>query len=80
MEEWGGIAPEIRIGNVERLPIGIFRCPASNRRPKTMEGVPITYGCKATMDKIAACFFEIEKNMATNPSRYLLTGTCLTKV
>lgn len=61
VEEWGGIAPEIRIGNVERLPIGIFRCPASNRRPKTMEGVPITYGCKATMDKIAACFLEIEK-------------------
>ena len=61
VSEWAGIQPEIRIGNVDRLPIGIYRCPASNRKPKTEEGVPITYGCGATMNKIANCFAEIEK-------------------
>lgn len=61
VQEWAGIEPEIRIGNVKQLPIGIYRCPASSRRPRKVEGVPITYGCEATMNKIAKCLHEIEK-------------------
>lgn len=58
---WGDIAQEISISNVERLPIGIFKCPTSNRRPKNIDGVPITYGCESTLLKIANTFEAIER-------------------
>lgn len=57
---WGEIEEEIRIANVTQLPIGIFKCPTSNRRPKNINGVPITYGCEATLEKIAKTLSEIE--------------------
>lgn len=59
--DWANIMPEIRIAGVDRLPIGIYKCPASNRRPDTMDGVPITYGCNATLTKIANCLTNIEE-------------------
>lgn len=58
--DWANITPEIRIAGVDRLPIGIYKCPTSNRRPDTMDGVPITYGCNATLTKIANCLLDIE--------------------
>lgn len=58
--DWANITPEIRIAGVDRLPIGIYKCPTSNRRPDTMDGVPITYGCNATLAKIAKCLMDIE--------------------
>jgi len=58
--EWANIQPEIKIAGVDRLPIGIYKCPTSNRRHSTIEGVPITYGCNATLTKIAKCLEDIE--------------------
>jgi len=58
--EWANIQPEIKIAGVDRLPIGIYKCPTPNRRPSTIEGVPITYGCNATLAKIAQCLIDIE--------------------
>ncbi len=58
--EWENIVPEIRIGNVKKLPIGIYRCPTSGRRAKQPDGVPVTFGCDATLSKIADCLRDIE--------------------
>lgn len=58
--EWASIPEEIRISGVDRLPIGIFKCPTSSRRPKSMNGVPITYGCLSTLEKIAKVLADIE--------------------
>ena len=60
VDAWANIEPEVRITGVERLPIGIFKCPAGGRRPDTPTGVPITFGCKPTMDKIANTLNDIE--------------------
>ena len=60
VERWADIEPEIRIAGVERLPIGIFRCPTANRRPDDVTGVPITFGCDATLQKIAKTLEDIE--------------------
>ena len=57
---WADIEPEIRIAGVDRLPIGIFRCPTANRRPDDVTGVPITFGCDATLAKIAKTLEDIE--------------------
>ncbi len=61
LPDWKGIPEEIRIGGVDRLPIGIMRCPTSNRRPDTPDGVPVTYGCGATLKKIENTLTQIEK-------------------
>ncbi|MBQ2968684.1 MAG: hypothetical protein IJE10_11280 [Clostridia bacterium] len=61
VEEWASILPEMRIGGVEKLPIGIYTCPTSNRRPKKVDGVPITYGCGKTILKIENCLEQIEE-------------------
>lgn len=60
VDRWAQIEPEIRIAGVDRLPIGIFRCPTANRRPDDVAGVPITFGCDATLDKIAKTLADIE--------------------
>lgn len=60
VDRWKDIEPEIRIAGVERLPIGIFRCPTANRRPDDITGVPITFGCDATLNKIAKTLADIE--------------------
>jgi len=57
---WANIEPEIKISGVNKLPIGIFRCPAANRRPDDICGVPITFGCEATLGKITNTLKQIE--------------------
>lgn len=61
LPDWAGIPEEIRIAGVDRLPIGIMRCPTSNRRPENPDGVPVTYGCGKTMKKITDTLEQIEK-------------------
>ncbi|MGN1121989.1 MAG: hypothetical protein ACI4RV_06450 [Eubacteriales bacterium] len=60
LPDWEGIPEEIAIGGVDRLPIGIMRCPTSSRRPEVPDGVPVTYGCDATLKKIADTLKTIE--------------------
>ena len=57
---WASIPEEVSIAGVERLPLGIFRCPTANRRPDDITGVPITFGCDATLHKIAQTLADIE--------------------
>lgn len=57
---WADIPEEISIAGVDRLPLGIFRCPTANRRPDDITGVPITFGCDATLRKIARTLADIE--------------------
>lgn len=61
LSDWASIPEEIRIGGVDRLPIGIMRCPTSNRRSDTIEGVPVTFGCNSILEKIATTLQQIQE-------------------
>lgn len=61
VEDWAGILPEMHIANVDKLPVGIYKCPTSSRRPDKIDGVPITYGCQKTIDRIHACLEDLDK-------------------
>lgn len=51
LPEWKGIAEEIRIPGANHLLLGYIKCPAGNRRPDTVHGVPITYGCDKIIEQ-----------------------------
>lgn len=61
VEEWADIPEEVQIGGVTKLPIAVFRCPQNPRRTGSLDGVPITYGCDATLEKIKKCLEDIER-------------------
>ena len=77
--EWQNIAPEIKIGGVDKLPIGIYTCPASNRRPKKIDGVPITFGCAETIEKIESCLNQIEEEYKNKEVRVFADETLFGK-
>lgn len=79
IEFWADIPEEIHISGVDRLPIGIFKCPVSNRFPNNTGGVPITYGCRATLDKIADTLEKIEKEYAKKQTKVFADVTLLDK-
>lgn len=58
--EWSNIQDEVKINNVDRMPIGIFKCPSGGRRPDDIQGLPITFGCHTTIDKIKKTLDDIE--------------------
>lgn len=74
---WAAIPPEVQIAGVERLPIGIFRCPTANRRPDDITGVPITFGCDATLRKIAQTLEDIELEFNRKKVRIMADRTYL---
>ncbi len=61
VEEWAAIPEQIAIGGVKQLPIAILKCPQNPRIPKAPSGVPITFGCDATLEKIAKTLNDIER-------------------
>lgn len=61
IEDWTGILPEMHIANVNRLPVGIYKCPTSSRRPDKIDGVPISFGCQKTIERIHNCLEDIDK-------------------
>lgn len=76
LPEWATVSPEIRIANVKRLPVGYLRCPKDNRRPDSVEGVPITFGCEEQIKnieetlsqaareyKLKSCFVGVDDTM-----------------
>lgn len=77
VERWAGIPEEVQIAGVERLPIGIFRCPTANRRPDDITGVPITFGCDATLRKIAQTFEDIETEFRLKKVRVMADRSLL---
>jgi A118 family predicted phage portal protein len=77
VQRWAAIPPEVQIAGVERLPIGIFRCPTANRRPDDITGVPITFGCDATLHKIAQTLEDIELEFNRKKVRIMADRTYL---
>lgn len=69
VSDWADIDEVISISGVDRLPIGIYKCPTSNRRPSTIDGVPITYGCGKTIQRIKDTLAQIDKEYAEKQSR-----------
>ena len=61
IKKWENIQPEINISGVDRLPVAFYSCPVGGRRPDSTEGVPITYGCGAILEKIKKVLENIEK-------------------
>lgn len=61
VEEWADIPEQIAIGGVKQLPVAILKCPQNPRVPKAPSGVPITFGCDATLGKIAKTLNDIER-------------------
>lgn len=61
VEEWADIPEQIAIGGVKQLPVAILKCPQNPRMPKAPSGVPITFGCDATLGKIAKTLNDIER-------------------
>lgn len=59
--DWAHIEPQVRINCADRLPIGIYRCPVSNRRPQNITGAPITFGCGQTIRRIADTLRQIDE-------------------
>lgn len=68
---WADISEEIRIAGVERLPIGIMYCPANSRNPGR-NGVPITFGCDATLSKITKTLSDIECEFKNKKTKILV--------
>ena len=51
-EFWKNIVLKQTITNVDRALFGFIKSPANNRRTNDKYGVPITYGCDATINEI----------------------------
>ena len=49
---WKGIQEVMSITNVDRVPFGYIKSPINNRKANDKYGVPITYGCEATILEI----------------------------
>ena len=46
---------------MERLPVGIFRCPTCGRRPEAIDGVPLCYGTEENINRIAETLYQIRR-------------------
>lgn len=49
---WSDIQEVMSITNVDRVPFGFIKSPINNRKANDKYGVPITYGCEATILEI----------------------------
>lgn len=58
-EIWKDINDIIAIDNVDKIPCGFFKSPIDNRQNQDNYGVPITYGCDATIREIKECLKQI---------------------
>lgn len=56
---YAGIVDEVVIPNVDRCLFGYGKSPIDNRRNQDNYGVPITYGCGATISEIYECLEQI---------------------
>lgn len=60
-EFWKDIQLVTSISNVDRVPFGYIKSPINNRKSNDKYGVPITYGCEATIQEIRECLEDIRK-------------------
>lgn len=60
-EFWKNIAEIITITGVDRVAFGYIQSPINNRKANDKYGVPITYGCDATINEIKECLKQIAR-------------------
>ena len=60
-EFWKNIAESITITGVDRVAFGYIQSPINNRKANDKYGVPITYGCDATINEIKECLKQIAR-------------------
>ena len=58
VDEWKDI-PDMAISNVDRVLFGFIKSPVDNRKSSDEYGVPITYGCRETINDIYKCLEQI---------------------
>ena len=58
-EFWKDIQEVMSITNVDRVPFGYIKSPMNNRKANDKYGVPITYGCDATILEIKETLKQI---------------------
>ena len=58
-EFWKDIQEVMTITNVDRVPFGYIKSPVNNRKANDSFGVPITYGCEATILEIKETMKQI---------------------
>ena len=56
---WQDIQEVMSITNVDRVPFGYIKSPINNRKTNDKYGVPITYGCEATILEIKQTMKQI---------------------
>jgi A118 family predicted phage portal protein len=56
---WKDIQEVMSITNVDRVPFGFIKSPVNNRKANDRYGVPITYGCEATILEIRQTLKQI---------------------
>lgn len=77
VEEWKDIPEQVAIGGVKQLPIAVLKCPQNPRKPKVPSGVPITFGCDATLDKIAKTLNDIEREFEKKRAKVFADRTLI---
>lgn len=60
-EFWKNITESITITGVDRVSFGYIPSPINNRKANDKYGVPITYGCDATINEIKECLKQIAR-------------------
>lgn len=80
VNEWKNIENKIAIGGVDRLPVAFYSCPSSGRCPDSVEGMPITYGCDATLTKIENTLKDIEREFEKKKVKLLVPKSYLKPV
>lgn len=58
---WENIKDEQIINNVDRVIFGFIKCPRNNRSTNDKFGVPITYGCEATIKELKDTLNQINR-------------------
>ena len=58
---WREITEAISISNVEKVLFGYIKSPVNNRKPNSKYGVPITYGCEATINEIKETLKQMQQ-------------------
>lgn len=77
--EWINIPDEVRVGNVDRLPLAYLRCPVNHGRTDNLYGVPITRGSEDLIRQIGECLNQIQQEYKDKKSIIFADGTLFDK-
>ena len=58
---WKNITETMTITGVDRVPFGYIKSPINNRKSNDKYGVPITYGCEATINEIKETMAQLQR-------------------